>query len=141
MRLVLDTNILISGLLSDQAAPGQLLNLWDEGGRVVLITAPEQIDELLRVALFPKIRKRLHPAVFDELVATMRQVAVMVDGLPRVAVSPDPQDNFLLAMAELGKADLLVTGDKRGLLDLVNYKGTRIVTTRAALDCLLGERS
>ncbi len=136
MRLVLDTNILISGLFSQKAPPGKLLDLWDEGELLTLISAEEQISELLRVARYPKILKRLGPAVVDELVITMREVAIMVEGLPDLKVSPDPQDNFLLAMAEVGNAALLVTGDQRGLLELVEHKGTRIVTARTALELL-----
>jgi predicted nucleic acid-binding protein len=42
--------------------------------------------------------------------------------------SPDPNDDFLLAAAEAGHADYLVTGDKSGLLALLRHEGTRIVT-------------
>jgi uncharacterized protein len=52
----------------------------------------------------------------------------MIDPLPQVQRSPDPDDDFLLAAAEAGKADYLVTGDKSGLLALVRHEGTRIVT-------------
>ncbi len=45
-------------------------------------------------------------------------------------VSPDPYDNYLLAMAAAGAADYLVTGDKRDLLALERHGGTRIVTVR-----------
>ena len=44
--------------------------------------------------------------------------------------SPDPADNFLLALAEAGNADYLVTGDKSGLLALASHKSTRIITAR-----------
>jgi predicted nucleic acid-binding protein len=44
--------------------------------------------------------------------------------------SPDPTDDFLLAMSEAGKADYLVTGDKSGLLKLGRHQNTRIVTAR-----------
>jgi len=44
--------------------------------------------------------------------------------------SPDPGDNFLLALSEAGNADYLVTGDKSGLLGLVAHKSTRIITAR-----------
>ena len=44
--------------------------------------------------------------------------------------SPDPGDNFLLALAEAGNADYLVTGDKSGLLALASHKSTRIITAR-----------
>ena len=54
----------------------------------------------------------------------------MVDPLPRVARSPDPEDDFLLAAVEAGKADFLVTGDKSGLLALRRHAGARIISAR-----------
>ena len=53
--------------------------------------------------------------------------------LPRVALSSDPRDNYLLAMAIAGSADFLVTGDKRDLLVLKLYEGTKIITVRDLL--------
>ena len=53
--------------------------------------------------------------------------------MPIVSVSPDPYDNYLLAMASEGEADFLVTGDKRDLLGLKLYEGTRITTVREFL--------
>ena len=57
-----------------------------------------------------------------------------LDTLPVVEVSPDPDDNYLLAMAVAGSADFLVTGDKRDLLGLGTHAGTRIISARAFLD-------
>ncbi len=60
--------------------------------------------------------------IFDvagHLLDQLKALTVMVDPLPRVQRSPDPEDDFLLAAAEGGKADYLVTGDKSGLLALV----------------------
>ena len=45
-------------------------------------------------------------------------------------VSADPNDNYLLALAAAGAADFLVTGDKRDLLGIAVYEGTRIITVR-----------
>ncbi len=53
-----------------------------------------------------------------------------MDKLPAVEVSADPDDNYLLALAAAGSADFLVTGDKRHLLALRVYEGTKIVTVR-----------
>jgi predicted nucleic acid-binding protein len=44
--------------------------------------------------------------------------------------SPDPTDDFLLALSEAGKADYLVTGDKTGLLALARHQATRIISAR-----------
>ena len=54
----------------------------------------------------------------------------MVDKLPVVDALPDPDDNYLLALAAAGGADFLVTGDKRDLLGIAVYEGTKIVTVR-----------
>jgi predicted nucleic acid-binding protein len=61
---------------------------------------------------------------------------VVLRDLPQVDVSPDPGDNFLLAMAQAGKTDFLVTGDKRDVLALKTFGTTRIVTVRQMLDKL-----
>lgn len=132
MRLVLDTNVLVSALLLPQSRPAQLIHLWIEG-RLTLLTAETQIDEVGRVTRYPKIRERLKPALAGRLVNQLRNQAVMITTLPTVDASPDPADNFLLSIAAGGKADGLVTGDKRDLLSLKKFGGTRIVT---ASECL-----
>lgn len=129
MRLVVDTNILISALLAGTSLPAHLMVLWREG-RFDLLTAPDQLDELMRVTRYPKIRERLHPALAGRLINELRDLAVVVRNLPVVTISPDPHDNYLLAMAAAGAADFLVTGDKRDLLALRLYEGTKIITVR-----------
>lgn len=56
--------------------------------------------------------------------------AEFVDSLPVVKRSPDPDDDFLLVMAEAGKADYLITCDKSGLLSLIRHGGCRIISAR-----------
>jgi predicted nucleic acid-binding protein len=60
----------------------------------------------------------------------LREVAIFIDALPSVEVSPDPHDNYLLALASVGEADYLVTGDKPDLLALGRHEGTKIVSVR-----------
>ena len=129
MRLVIDTNILVSALLAATSLPAQLIVLW-RAGRFDLLTAAEQLDELVRVTRYPQIRERLLPAVAGRLVNDLRALAITVDKLPVVEASPDPDDNYLLALAAAGEADFLVTGDKRDLLGLAVYQGTKILTVR-----------
>ena len=62
------------------------------------------------------------------MVNAVKRVAENVVRLPRVIRSPDPGDNFLLAMCAAGRADYLVTGDKSGLLALHRHRTTRIVS-------------
>ena len=129
MRLVIDTNILISALLSGSSLPAHLVALWREG-RFDLLTCAEQLDELMRVTRYPKIRERLTPALAGRLIDELRNIAVVVKHLPAVTVCADPYDNYLLAMAAAGSADFLVTGDKHDLLPLKLYEGARIITVR-----------
>jgi putative PIN family toxin of toxin-antitoxin system len=129
VRLVIDTNILISALLAGTSLPAHLIVLWREG-RFDLLTSADQLDELMRVTRYPKIRERLAPALAGRLINELRDIAVVVKNAPVVTVSPDPYDNYLLAMAAAGSADFLVTGDKRDLLVLKLYEGTKIVTVR-----------
>ncbi len=129
MRLVIDTNILISALLAGSSLPAHLVVLWREG-RFDLLTSAEQLDELMRVTRYPKIRERLAPALAGRLINDIRDLAVLLTELPVVSASPDPHDNYLLAMASSGSADFLVTGDKRDLLALRLFEGTKIVTVR-----------
>lgn len=132
MRLVVDTNVLVSALLAGASLPAHLVALW-RAGRFDLLTSAQQLDEIARVTRYPRIRARLSPALAGRLVNDVRELAVMLDRLPRVDTSPDPNDNYLLAMAFAGEADFLVTGDKRDLLSLSRFHNSRIVTVRTLL--------
>ncbi len=132
MRIVIDTNLLISALLSGTSLPAHLVLLWREG-RFDLLTSAEQLDELVRVTRYPRIRERLTPALAGRLVNQLRKVAVLLTNLPTVTACADPYDNYLLAMAKAGQAEFLLTGDKRDLLGLGVYEGTRILTVREFL--------
>ena len=129
MRVVLDTNVLVSALLMDSSPPAQLIMHWRRG-RFDLLTAAPQLDELRRVTRYPKLRARLKPALAGRLINDLRRVAVRVETLPSVEVSPDPYDNYLLSIASGGTADDFVTGDKADLLALGQYASTRIVSVR-----------
>ena len=133
MRLVIDTNVLISALLAGTSLPAHLLVLW-RGGRFDLLVSVEQLDELMRVTRYPKIHARLVPALARRLVNDLRGLAVAITDLPAVTASADPDDNHLLALAEAGSADFLLTGDKRDLLALERHAGTRIIAVRAFLE-------
>jgi len=134
MRLVLDTNVLLSALLSSSSPPAQLFALW-RGRTFDLITSAEQLDEIMRVTRYPKIRVRLAPAIAGRLVNQLRDLAIVVETLPKVNRSPDPEDNHLLALAQAGVAQFLVTGDKR-LLSLKRHESARILTPAAMVELL-----
>jgi putative PIN family toxin of toxin-antitoxin system len=130
MRAVLDTNILISALLIQVGHPAAIYRTWQEG-YFTLLTCAEQLDELRSTLRKPAIAERIKPHAAGRLVNQLKDLAENVDALPRVERSPDPSDDFLLALSEAGKADYLVTGDKSGLLYLARHHNTRVVSARA----------
>lgn len=134
MRLVLDTNVLLSALFSSSSPPAQLFVFW-RGHAFDLITSADQIDEIRRVTRYSKIRLRLAPAIAGRLVNQLRELAIVIESLPKVTQSPDPEDNHLLALAQAGLAQFLVTGD-RHLLSLESHKSARIVTPATMVELL-----
>jgi len=129
MRVVLDTNILISALMIQTGNPPAIYRAWQEG-QFILLTCAEHLDELRATLRKPAIAEPIRPYKAGSLVNELKELAESVYALPRVRRSPDPTDDFLLALSEAGKADYLVTGDQSGLLALEHHKGSRIVSAR-----------
>lgn len=135
MRVVLDTNILVSALISRVGATDRLYSAWKDG-RFVLVTSHEQLEEFRRVTRYARVKPLIEPSAAGTLYNQLRTSEAVLDTLPTVNRSPDPGDNFLLAMAEAGAADYLVTGDKRHVLALQRHGNTHIVTARDMLKVL-----
>jgi len=116
VRAVVDVNVLLSGVLSRSGAPGQILRRWADGA-FELIVSPQLLAELERALAYPKIRKRVDEraaAAFMRWVAESANHAADTSEVARR--SPDPGDDYLIALAESQHA-VLVSGD-RHLLSL-----------------------
>ena len=135
MLAVLDTNVLLSALRSATSPPGRALDAW-RARRFALVTSVEQITEFKRAAQYPKLRPLLPRHAIGRVVKELRAADVVLERLRRAGDSPDPGDDYLLAMALAAGADLLVTGD-RALIALKRVGRTRIVTP-ARFAALLG---
>jgi putative PIN family toxin of toxin-antitoxin system len=135
MRVVLDTNILLSALINRHGTPAQLITGWRER-RYDLITSTEQLIELGDVARRPVLRARIVPSTVGRLIRDLRKLAEVLTRLHAVERSADPADNFLLAMAEAGNANYLVSGDRRGVLALGTHGITQILRAGDFLDVL-----
>ncbi len=116
MRIVLDTNVLISGIMLPGSSPGRILDAWYKAC-FTLVLSNEMLDEISRVLRYPKIVKRLHAiGMSDEelehLLSLMRFQADFVDIDHVTAIVPDdPDDAPILATFIAGHADYLVSGD------------------------------
>jgi putative PIN family toxin of toxin-antitoxin system len=127
VRVILDTNVLLSGLISPAGIPAQLIDAWLDD-RFTLISHALQLDELRDVSRRDKIRALVRPSEAGRLVNQIASIAEMPERLPAIQRSRDPRDDFLLGLCEAGRADWLVTGDKAHLLALDRHGVTRIVT-------------
>ena len=136
MKVVLDTNILCSALITPGGLADRLYLAW-RGRLFTLVTSEEQLEEFRRVTRYPRVRQYIDSAAAGTLHNELRRLAVLVEAPPVIDVSRDPQDNFLLAMAQAGQVDFLVTGDKHDLLSMGSFEKTRIVTARQMVDELL----
>jgi putative PIN family toxin of toxin-antitoxin system len=135
MRVILDTNILLSALLSPRGAPAWLLDAW-ERKRFTLVASDALIAEFRDVAGRSFFKARLRASAAESLAAGLREFSYFCRRLPSGPLAPDPKDSYLLAMAEASQADFFVTGDKE-LLSLKRHKSTRIVTPAAMVGALL----
>ena len=126
MRVVLDTNILISAFLSDKGSPYKALNLWFEG-EYELVTSEWQIEEFRKSTRYERIRERIETALVGRFINLLREEAIIVTNLPVLDVSSDPDDNPIIATAIKGEAQYLVTGDKGDLLNMQKVQTVRIL--------------
>jgi hypothetical protein len=136
VRILLDTNILVSGLISRKGPPGLLLRAWLFESRFELVTSEEQIAEFRRVLGYVHLQRLITPAQARDVVDNLDARAFVATDLPTLDVSPDPDDNVILATAVAGEAELVVTGDKSDLLFLDTVLGIPLVTARDAVERL-----
>ena len=132
MRLVLDTNILVGALITKGTPPDRLYQAWLRGD-IELVTSTAQIAEIADVLARPSLHKFLDADEAEVIVHNIGARALILDEPPEVNLSPDSTDNPILAAAIAGKANLIVSGDKRHMLALGKVKGIPVVTARDAL--------
>lgn len=130
MRVILDTNVLLSALISPHGLSDAIYRAWQKA-HFDLVTSITQINELRRASRYAKFKDVLQSHRVGTMINNMQR-AIVLDALPPLPESveaSDPNDTFLLTMAVAGEADYLVTGDYRaGLLQYGSIGRTRIVT-------------
>ena len=98
MRVVLDTNILISALMVRAGLSAAIYRAWQEG-HFTLLTCAEHLNELRATLRKPAIAARIKPYKAGGLFNELKELAEIIGSLPRVKRSPDPTDDFLLDLS------------------------------------------
>ena len=137
VKAALDTNVLVSGLISEHSPPRQVVDAWLDG-RYTLVTSLYQVEELQHVLSYPRLAGRipLEEAELELLLAALLSEAQVVPGRIQLpGATRDPKDDPLVACAREGEADYLVSGDQ-DILALGEYEGIQVVTPRRFAEIL-----
>jgi len=97
-----------------------------------------QIDEVTDVLSRPRLRKFINPDEAGQMVAAIHGRATVLSDVPVAKRSPDPKDDPILAIAVVGDAGLVVSGDRSDMLALGDVEGVPIRSPREALAIVLG---
>jgi putative PIN family toxin of toxin-antitoxin system len=129
IRVVVDTNVVVSAALVDEGHSASILDLI--ANRLVLMVVSAEIlaeyEEVLR-----RPRLRLAPARIRDMLAVIRKTSKVVRPQHTLAISNDDADNRFYECAEAGKAGYLITGNTNHFP--VDRKGTRVVTPRQFIE-------
>jgi putative PIN family toxin of toxin-antitoxin system len=139
MKLVADTNVVVSAFLW-QGPPGRLLEMAGEK-QIRLFSSRLLLDELAEVLGREKLAKSVRATglTVAQMLENYRKIVTLVPArtLPW-QVSPDADDDVVLATAKAAKADLIVSGDRKHLLILRHFEGISIVSVAQALAMFQG---
>jgi putative PIN family toxin of toxin-antitoxin system len=130
-RVVLDTNVLISGSFSRTSTPALAVQFAIEHGQ--LLASSESLRELMDKQLAEKFDAYVAPEKREALLMRLAPLVEIVEIVQSCRASRDPEDDKFLEVAVNGRAEVLVTGDK-DLLALGTFRGVAILTPA---DCLV----
>lgn len=131
IRVVLDTNVLVSAILVPEGPPAQILSLV-RNGAVELVFSPPTLAEVLEVLRRPRLvaflkKHDVDPEEAEDFLRALAGISVLASGeLEAEGISADANDDMFLACGIEGEAQFIVSGD-RHLTDLKNFQGIPIM--------------
>jgi hypothetical protein len=132
LRIILDTNILISYLISKNFMK---LDKHLLDGNIRLLFSQESMEEFLTVIQRPRLTNYFSPENIEHLLSLFSSCGESVDITSDIKLCRDAKDNFLLNLAVDGSADYLITGDQ-DLLEIKKIEETQIITVSDFLKIL-----
>jgi len=140
-KVVLDTNVLVSGLIVSQGPSAQILDATQKG-ELETIISNSLLQELSEVIARPHIVRK-YPKVAEHaerVIDYLRTHSTIVEGKPsQQIIKDDPDDDFVIACAIDGKADYIISGDLH-LLALAQYDKIKILSPRQFVETIMTEK-
>ena len=131
MRIVIDTNVFISGIFWEGNFCSQIINLW-KNGKYTLITSEEILEEFRKVLKTFKIQ--MEAPLIEEWEEIIRYNAEIVIPKERLKIIiEDPDDNKFFEAAITGQAGYIISQNKH-LLKIKEYKGIHVLTPKEFLE-------
>ena len=130
-RIVVDTNVFISGLLSSTSHPARLVERAIEHGQILGSTAT--LSELIETLLSPRFDRYVSRPRREALLDRLAPIVEMIEIVQHVRACRDPKDDKFLELAVNGEATVIVTGDN-DLLSLHPFRGIDILAPAAYLE-------
>lgn len=124
LRVVLDTNVIVSAILTPGRIPSSLLALGMQGS-IKLFLSPDILDEYKQVLRRPAFG--FEPGAIDVFLGDLETTAIMVYPQSRAASALDEADNRILECAEAAKAHYIVTGNRKHF-PFPDFAGAKIVS-------------
>ena len=135
MQIVLDTNVLISFLLTHGETISRVLDAWEQD-KFTLCVSPQILAEIRRVLEYPHLKSRIKPEEAQALLDNLGSDALLAEGtMATLGATPDPKDDMFIACAIESKADYVGSGDPH-LIKLERYERIRIVTPAQFVEIL-----
>jgi putative PIN family toxin of toxin-antitoxin system len=136
MRIVVDTNVIVSALLSPNGRANWTL-VYLAQGKYVFLYSQSSLDEIVDVLSRPRTNRGLiKESDVREVMELLKFRGEEVFLMTPIRVCDDPDDDKFLAIAVDGKADYIVSGDKKHLLSLNPFQGIPIISVTDFLELL-----
>lgn len=126
IRVVIDTGVWVSFLIGKIL---KKLGNYLKKENFVILFSDELFEELMDVLHRPKLKKYIKEEQILEIMGVIYSKADWIDIKDKTDICRDEKDNFLLDLANNGKADYLITGDE-DLLVIKEFEGTKIINFR-----------
>lgn len=136
--VVPDVNVILSGLAFQNTPPSQIIELWRHD-KVIFATSFSILKDLKRALNYPKVQKfiKLSQIEIENISTEFLKTSIIVPEKIDVKISTDPDDNKIFSCALEAKADYIVSGDKKHVLSIGEYKGIKTVSPKDFIEELI----